>query len=142
GAPAQAPQAPAAEGRSGRSGTALKPARLAVRTIDEQDAFRDPARVGDAGNRTPQHKRLVAVAQVAGVVVLVRVAHRVRPAEAELAPQLLDVVRLPGQELPALAYAMRARKALQHPRRIALRVDRDRVHEQVTADALFEQVLH
>src|SRR4029077_20268958 len=51
-------------------------------------------------------------------------------------------VRLPGEELPALAYAMRARKALQHPGRIALRVDRDRVHEQVTADALFEQILH
>src|SRR5438034_8665519 len=78
-----------------------------LRPVGEQDAFADPRRLRQARYGSPAHEGLVAVATVPGVEVLVLVHFLVGPPEPQAAAQLLDIVRVPGEKLPACPHAER-----------------------------------
>src|SRR2546421_8140419 len=113
-----------------------------LRPVGEQDAFADPRRLRQARHGSPEHERLVAVAEVPGVEVLVLVHFLIGPGEPETAAQLLDVLRLSGEKLPAWPHAERLGVLVQHLRRVQRRVERDRIHEKIAPDAVGEQLLH
>src|SRR6266508_529307 len=78
-----------------------------LRPVGEQDAFADPRRLRQPRYGPPEHEGLVSVPEVPGVEVLVLVHFLVGPPEPQAAAQLLDVVRVPGEKLPACAHTER-----------------------------------
>src|SRR5437773_7332910 len=78
-----------------------------LRPVGEQDAFADPLGLRQARYSSPEHERLVAVAEVPGVEVLVLVHFLVGPRETQAATQLLDIARVPGEKLPARPHTER-----------------------------------
>src|SRR6267378_669481 len=113
-----------------------------LRPVGEQDAFADPGRLRQARHGSPEHERLVAVAQVPGVEVLVLVHFLVGPREPQAAAQPLDIVRVPGEKLPARPDPERLGVRVQDLGRVLLRIERDRIHEKIAPDAVGEQLLH
>src|SRR6266850_3514997 len=107
-----------------------------LRPVGEEDAFTHPLGLRHARDRPPKHERLVAVAEVAGMEVLVPVHFLVGPRKTKAATEQLDVLGLPGEEFPARAHPESLDVGVQHLGRVALRVDADRIHEQIPPDAI------
>src|SRR5882762_6330004 len=142
--------------RCRRTGTTLGARRLAglqlrdtlavllpvLRPVGEQDAFAHPLGLRHARDSSPKHERLVSVAKGAGVKVLVPVHFLVGPRETQPTPEELDVLRLSGEELPALARPESLDVAAQHLGRIVLRVERDRIHGQIPPDTIAKHLLN
>src|SRR5260221_1081098 len=72
----------------------------------------------------------------------IAVDERVGVDEAELAAQRLDVGAFAREECPAWLHAKGLGVALEDRGRIELRLQRNRVHEDVAADPLAEEPLH
>jgi len=76
------------------------------------------------------------------MVVLVRVSDRVGPREAECPTEQLDVFSLPGEKQPSRPHAVGGGICLQSFGRVMLRIQRDRVHDDIPPDAVSKQFLH
>src|SRR5882672_9260178 len=113
-----------------------------LRPVGEEDAFTHPLGLRHARDRPPKHERLVAVAEVAGMEVLVPVHFLVGPRKTKAATEQLNVLGLPGKEFPARAHPESLDVGVQHLGRVALRVDADRIHEQIPPDAIAKHLLH
>src|SRR6185295_15290851 len=94
------------------------------------------------GAARPERVRLVTPAQHSDVIRLISIAHRIAIDEAELLPQQLDVLWIPGQKRPAWSNFVSLCVRIEIFGCVLFRLERDRVHEDVFTDAIAEQLLH
>src|SRR2546422_8182773 len=113
-----------------------------LRPVHPGDRFGNRLRGGQPRTGAAQLKRLVAVADVADRVSLVPIDGRVGVGESKLAAQQLDITRVAGQEQPPWSCAVQSRVLLECTGRVLLRLDGNRVHEDITAHAGNEQLLN
>src|SRR5207302_1322765 len=106
------------------------------------DGFCNPARVGRALARGPERKRLVAIAKHTAMARLVFGLFMVRVHEAEAAAQQLNIIGLTSQKKPTRTHMKLFRVGFERPGRVLLRLDSDRVEEDVAPKAVAEKLLH
>src|SRR5262249_19101692 len=85
--------------------------------------------------------RLVAEDDDPGMLGPIGIDDRIEIVGAELSSQLLDVVRLTREEVPAWAHALGLRERAQNLGRVVLGIERDREKRDVPADAFSERFL-
>src|SRR5260370_12075689 len=104
--------------------------------------FRNPLGVGQPGAGPPQHEGLVAILHRPNMIRAIFIYFGVGINESELDPKQLKVLVLSGQEKPSRPGMKLFGKALEHGWTVVLRVDRERVHKNIPAHSIAEELLH
>src|SRR5215467_12403762 len=95
------------------------------------------------GASPPQHQGFVAVANVPYVLGLVLVDGWLWISKAEALPQEFDVSRLTGQKVPAFRLRVELlHELLEYGRSVLFRFEGDRIHEDVAAHMISQELLH
>src|SRR5713101_5980256 len=104
--------------------------------------FRNALGVGQPGASSPQHEGLVAILHRPNMVRAIFIYFGVGINESELDPKQLKVLVLSGQEKPSRPGMKLFGKALEHGWSVVLGVDRERVHKNIPAHSIAEELLH
>src|ERR1700733_11590968 len=90
----------------------------------------------------PEHKGLVAVANVADVLGLILVDGGLRVRESDTLANLFNIAGLASEEGPAGTGVPRIAVGSNRIEVVFFRLKRDRVHEDIPADLIAENLLH